>query len=516
MKVIRIVKPMIKNYVLKLYDILFLSLLRIVKLFLFCFSVSLSIPSNSKIGIEELFSIVFAQEAAVSREQAEKAVWKIKAGQTIGSGFFISANKIVTNFHVIENAESIGLENINLFQEGNPEQLKVKRIVSLSILEDLAVLEIEGEVSHFLNLPAEGLLNSSKMSYSPGDPEGKFQKIGQTGILTEDVSVENYSNAERMSVKPILNDSHQLAGVLFIRNKTLISFTNIEILRSFIESEHFLCKSLNVKECFKSSREIFIKSIQEAKKAVTLFKIAIIFYEGAGVEKDLFEARKWVEKSADQGYSPAQDFLAEMYSKGEGGGQDLPQAKRLLLQTALQGHISLYHKWTTLSLVFRKWLDSVSAKLTLSVMYSEGGGSRQNLLPLKEAVKRGDASVQYDLAMKYYEEKRSIEARKLIEESAKQGYAPAQHKLARIYSKEKRFIEARRLIEESAKQGYAPSQHELADIYKAEKRFLLSRELLEKSAEQGYIPAKNDLAGVFEQSLIQKLKTKCLDIFLKK
>ena len=212
-----------------------------------------------------LFSAAFAEEESVNKEQIAKAVWTIQIGLGNGSGFFISENKIVTNFHVISPAESIGLENISLAQEGNFERLKVKRIVSLSILDDLAVLEIEGSVSHFLNLPSEDVLNFSENLYVLGYPRAKFKEIRQTGFSTlEDSFFGNHVDVRGASGSPVLNESHQLIGVLYARNANLLKFISVKTLRSFIESDHFVCKSSNVKECFRLSREIFEESTQEA------------------------------------------------------------------------------------------------------------------------------------------------------------------------------------------------------------------------------------------------------------
>ena len=119
-------RRMVKSsYVLvkKLCDAFFLSLLRAVKVcfILVCFSVSLKTPGASQSGAE-LFSAAFAEEESVNKEQIAKAVWKIQIGNLgSGSGFFISENKIITNFHVISNAESIGLESVSLVQDGKPE-----------------------------------------------------------------------------------------------------------------------------------------------------------------------------------------------------------------------------------------------------------------------------------------------------------------------------------------------------------------------------------------------------------
>ena len=113
------------------------------------------------------------------------------------------------------------------------ERLKVKRIVSLSILDDLAVLEIEGSVSHFLNLPSEDVLNSSKSLYALGYPNGKFKEIRQTGLSTEDSFFGNHFDIRGAGGGPVLNESHQLIGVLYAWTANLLYFISVKTLRSF-------------------------------------------------------------------------------------------------------------------------------------------------------------------------------------------------------------------------------------------------------------------------------------------
>ena len=420
-------RRMVKSsYVLvkKLCDAFFLILLRAVKVcfILVCFSVSLKMPSGFQSGAE-LFSVAFAEEESVNKEQIAKAVWEIQKGKGIGlgSGFFISENQIVTNFHVISSAESIGLENISLVQDGNPKWLKVKRIVSLSILDDLAVLEIEGSVSHFLNLPSEDVLNSSKSLYLLGYPNGKFKEIRQTGLFTEESFFGNHSLPIGASGGPVLNESHQLIGVLHQAVANLLYFVSVKTLRSFIEDKYFLCnKSFNVKECFRFSREIFEKFTQAAKGMREYHnKIGRIYYEGERVERGFALVREFGKVSGSR-LARVQYKLAIVYSRGNGVSRDLLLGKEWMEKSAVQGY----------------------------------------------------ALAQHELVMMYYREKGLSWdfplAREWIEKAAVQGYAPAQYTLAMMYYREKGlgwdFPLAREWIEKAAVQGYAPAQYMLAII----------------------------------------------------
>ena len=501
--VFMIAKLMIKNYVLikRLYYAFFMSLFnrlqKTVKVFLFllCFSTSFNISNNSKIGIE-LFYAAFCEEAAISREQSAKAVWKIKIGQNIGSGFFISTNKIVTNFHVIKHAESIGLENIILAQEGHSEQLKVKRILSLSIIDDLALLEVDGAVSDFLSLPSvpslEDLLNSSKNLYILGYPEGKFQEIRQTGAFTEYSFFGNHSNAGGASGSPVLNDSHQLVGVLDRVDINFLFFISIKKLRSFIVDKYFSCKSLSFKECFRSSRETLIKSIQEVKEGRDYFGIAM-YYKREGGGRNLSQSIKWLEKSSAKGYILAQQDLALRYYKGEGVEQDWHLSRKLLKKLAEQGY--------------------ARAQYELANMYYYGEGGGRDLSKarkwMQKAAEQGYAPAQYELAnMYYYGEgggRDLSKARKWMQKAAEQGYVWAQYGLSRMYyygeGGGRDLSKARKWMQKAAEQGYAPAQYELANMYYygegGGRDLSKARKWMQKAAEQGYVWAQYGLSRMY-------------------
>ena len=390
-------KPQDHVLIKKLYDALFLNLSRTVKLSLFfiCFSASLNIPSKLKSGINP-FSTALAETTALSKAQA---VWKIQIEQLgNGSGFFISENKIVTNYHVIAEAESIGLENIILTQEGNQEQFKVKRIVSMSILKDLAVLEIEGAVFNFLNLQEEDLTSFSKNLYILGYPRGQFQKIRQRGsVFNKEGFFADHSILNGTSGSPVFNESHQLTGIAAQQHKNLLFFISLKTLKTFIESEHFLCKSLNVKECFRSSKEIFEKSKQEVKKAKDYLRIAYKYISESVDKSDLLLGIEWLKKSAGQDYPPAQHWLAIMYYNGEASDQET-KFYHLLKQWLGMDKLSLTIKWLKKS----AGQDYPPAQHSLAVMYYNGEGVKKNE-PL---------------------------AIKLLKQSAGQGYIPSINTLA--------------------------------------------------------------------------------------
>ena len=403
-----ITKPIIKNnvWIDKLYYIFFPSafkfLLRAVKLslFLFCFSASINIQSNSKILIEP-FSVAFSKELTIEKAKIAKAVWKIKGLGFSGTGFFISENKIVTNAHVVRNVKD--LEEITIVQEGNPRRLKANKIGRLSIRDDLALLEVDRVVSDFIILP-EDQLNSSNV-YALGYPHGRFEEIRQIGVFKDGYLLSDNSDTRGASGSPLLNEAHQLVGILYQGFQNYNSVIDVTDINAFIKKEHFLCAG-NVQECFKLLRESFEKNPQEVKRGKDSYNISD-YFRASG---DFPRVKWWLKKAAEQGFALAQYNLAEMYYRGTGGTQDWQLARKLFEKATLNKGFVL-------------------AQYNLAEMYKKGEGGTQDIQ----------------------------RARELYEKAAEQGYAPAQHDLARIYAN-KDILRAIKLLKKAAKSGYPPAK----------------------------------------------------------
>jgi TPR repeat protein len=107
--------------------------------------------------------------------------------------------------------------------------------------------------------------------------------------------------------------------------------------------------------------------------------------EPQGIRQNLTEAAKWLRKSADQRYAPAQSLLGMLYEKGLGVPKDYAEAGKLYRKAAEQG--------------------IVSAQSALGVLYSTGQGmaqdKKQAAVWFQKAAEQGDAEAQYNLGLAY-------------------------------------------------------------------------------------------------------------------
>lgn len=81
------------------------------------------------------------------------------------------------------------------------------------------------------------------------------------------------------------------------------------------------------------------------------YNLAILYFTGQGVERDMGQAFRWTEAAALQGHSDAQYNLGSLYLAGDGVARDAEQAVAWFGKAALAGHANaayaladLYHK----------------------------------------------------------------------------------------------------------------------------------------------------------------------------
>ena len=417
------------------------------------------------------YFFVFSFAAAQEIEEASRAVWKISSEHFSGTGFFISQNLVLTNYHVIDGIlKKSRLEDVTLTQKGNNKSFKLKKILALSNYYDLAVLEVDAFHPYFIDLikslakpqkkkeydrflgldrgeSSAGLdkfdfLSDKESLHVFGYPHGVFKKINQFSVsfqkksrlpfnpretLTNPISYSDQDSffsdvlvIRGASGSPVLNQKSQLKGVLSMAKDNLITFMTLDSLKDFILDENFLCGELSPKECLTLSREIFLDSVESGKYR-NYFLIAQVYYTGRGVERNLDEAEKWFKKLAEKGHKQSQGFLGVMYYRGIGVEKNLDEAKKWFLEGAKQG-------------------DYVSTEY-LAKMHFEGLGGEEDLILARmwfyKSANQGNLSSQKILAYMYHVglggERDYFRAKRWYESVAETGGAEAHYYLGLFY-----------------------------------------------------------------------------------
>ena len=281
-------------------------------------------------------------------KQAQQAVWLI-SGHTFGTAFFISPRRVITNWHVISGQD---MDTLSLQQEGDERELSIKRLISVSVLHDLALLETKEDSTHYLTV-REDIVSDEEKLFLLGYPGQAFKYTLKTSPLknfnNDDIFTYfhvNRTNINGNSGGPVLDANSKVVGVAQGGNDNLVRVIKGSILRQFIAGDMGIglnCGELAEQACIEKE----INNLQEQAiggSQIAQYQLARMYYYGEGVQKDFHSALKWSRLAAEQGHASAQYNLGVMYYKGEGVQKDFHSALKWSRLAAEQGHASA-QKW---------------------------------------------------------------------------------------------------------------------------------------------------------------------------
>lgn len=373
--------------------------MRINKSFMIlCLSLLIANPvfSNSKKKSSKRSSQMRELEDVVSSRSVSHLLQSnvlIEAGNNGGSGFFISKNLIVTNYHVIKN--SYQQEDMVSFrkQDGKRGYAIVGLIDSNN---DLAILRTFTRSGVPLNLGDSSKVQLTDDVIIVGSPQG-LQGTVSKGIVSakrkdfagfEEVMQTSAPISQGSSGSPVLlKKTHEVIGVavmIYREGQNLNFFIPINKLKRLIRANrdkmNNLVKHLG-KEFWEKAKKgdkkaqgllgwSFYRGInwdKDYKRAVYWFKKngSPIYYEdlatiylngGYGVKQDYGKAREYILKAPDSAYKSM--ILGMMYRDGNGFDKDYAEAFSHLLMSFRQGNVFAYQLIGQLFFTEQEYLKS--------------------------------------------------------------------------------------------------------------------------------------------------------------
>lgn len=158
-------------------------------------------------------SVLPANAIGFDAEEVYKSVFVVYSGNSLGSGFAIGENCIVTNAHVIENVHSITLTSY----EGNKYTAS---LLGIDEDKDIAVLIIKDASFPYLKMANLSTVKIGDDIYAIGAPKGMAYTLTKGTISTKERIVENESFIqidaainEGNSGGPLLNDAGEVLGM---------------------------------------------------------------------------------------------------------------------------------------------------------------------------------------------------------------------------------------------------------------------------------------------------------------
>ena len=295
--------------------------------------------------------------------QTQETVWNISNKKTYGTAFAIGPNLFATALHVLEPMlkNKTSFQNISL-QKDNSSSLKIKRIIALSPLYDLALLETTGHRGNHLKIKDSTLQSNDALTVM-GYPGGTLKEMKKTGKSIDESFLYtfsvNHSHLPGVSGSPVLNHKNQVKGIALFTTKNVLSAVKSKYLKELAEGQRGInCSDFtNQLLCLKQGKNI-LKTLAKQGNTFAQFQLGSQ-YRKKGTKKNTKTAFQWIKKSAEQGYAPAQGLLAMMYSSGEGTEKNPTLAFHWMKKSVKQGYAPDQHE--------------------LGKMYHSGEGTEKNI-----------------------------------------------------------------------------------------------------------------------------------------
>lgn len=158
-------------------------------------------------------SVLPANAIGFDAEEVYKSVFVVYSGNSLGSGFAIGENCIVTNAHVIENVHSITLTSY----EGAKYTAS---LLGIDEDKDIAVLVIKDASFPYLKMANLSTVKIGDDIYAIGAPKGMAYTLTKGTVSAKERIVENESFIqidaainEGNSGGPLLNDAGEVLGM---------------------------------------------------------------------------------------------------------------------------------------------------------------------------------------------------------------------------------------------------------------------------------------------------------------
>ena len=225
--------------------------------------------------------------------------------------------------------------------------LKIKSLLALCAVADIAVLETDLEAPFHLSFRSEPLSEDEDLAILgyPDYPRA-FHAIRKTGPLTvffkgwQEFPVEKEGSTKGASGGPVIDSRGQVVGIYKRGNNDSAIFTGGNQLKAVLEGEIGVrCEKDSPEKCLKKAVNL-AKRRGFAGDAEAQYSLSMMYEEGDDMEQDAVQSAFWLKKAAEQGHPLAQYNLGIMYVDiGQAVMEyDSEKAAFWLEKSAKQGH----------------------------------------------------------------------------------------------------------------------------------------------------------------------------------
>lgn len=175
-------------------------------------------PIRVLLSLIIVVAVLFASTLSVGAigfeaEKAYESVFVIYSSNSLGSGFAVGENCIVTNAHVIDNPRSITVETYG----GTKYKAS---LLGMNEQQDIAVLIVKDATFPYLDIADLSTMKTGDDIYAIGAPKGMAYTLTKGGVSAKERLIGNQSYIqidaainEGNSGGPLLNDAGQVLGM---------------------------------------------------------------------------------------------------------------------------------------------------------------------------------------------------------------------------------------------------------------------------------------------------------------
>ena len=344
----------------------------------------------------KFFSLLFITLCAISQVAfSQSQIQSPRVDKWSGTGFALTNNYVVTNYHVVANASNIYIQGIN----GDHSKNFSAYVVAKDKINDLAILKVNG-----VNLDASSIPYSIKTSTADVGEEVFVLGFPLTSTMGDEVKLTTGVVSSRSGFRgdvalyqisapiqpgnsggPLFDSKGNIIGIVSAKHlgaENVGYAIKTSYLRNLMESsintnifpQTNRISNLNLSGKVKSVKKFVYYIICEDKSASTptnasptnnnsnnssldydydkyigaanagdaiaQHKIGRCFFHGIGVNQDYKQAFMWYKKSADKGYKSGLADVGYCYYYGYGVPKDLHQSLYWYEKAAAQGSIA--------------------------------------------------------------------------------------------------------------------------------------------------------------------------------
>ena len=271
-----------------------------------------------------LFILVFFIHIQASTDEVSSLAWKISAAkaQSSGSGFFIAPNTFVTNFHVLGAfLQQAQLQDVRITQDGNTQTIGIAKIVSMSALHDLAVVQTNQSVdTDVRTITLDQSFRSQQPLVIAGYPTGHLRVLKQNEPITVNsdksisFAVNQTSSLKGVSGGPIMNSRNEVVGIVseMFFNMLYLPIT-IKQLSQVIRGIHSIgrCSNCSPQEWISQALQQLTRLANKGHKTAQ-YKLGMYYFEGGVIKQSTPQSKKWLRKAAKKGHLYAQNRLGQI------------------------------------------------------------------------------------------------------------------------------------------------------------------------------------------------------------